>query len=132
MESESMIAFPERENAVERDMDLIRDLLLMVEANPEMDGTHEFQFASGAFPDRSPEEVSYHLKKLIEAGFLHGNQHTALVSSLTWNGHEFLDNIKDPGIWGKTKKQLSGLPGVALTVVAQIAQAEIKKHLGLP
>ena len=127
-----MIVCPERENAaVERDMDLIRDLLLMVEAEPKMDGTADFIFTADAFPGHSPEEVVYAIKKLIQAGFLEGNQHMGSVSSLTWNGHEFLDNIKDPGIWGKTKKQLSGLPGAALAVVAQIAQAEIKKTLGL-
>ena len=53
------------------------------------------------------------------------------ISKLTWQGHEFLDNIKDPGIWGKTKKRVEGLPSVALKVVAAIAEAEVKKHLGL-
>jgi hypothetical protein len=53
------------------------------------------------------------------------------VSRLTWEGHEFLDNIKDVGVWEKTKERLQGIPGVALTVVAALAEAEIKKRLGL-
>jgi Hypothetical protein (DUF2513) len=53
------------------------------------------------------------------------------LSRLTWDGHEFLANIKDAGIWGKTKARLKDMPSAAMTVVAAIAQAEIKKHLGL-
>ena len=54
------------------------------------------------------------------------------ISQLTWQGHEFLDNIRDPGIWGKTKERLKGLPNVAISVIGEIAMAEIKKHIGLP
>ena len=111
-------------------MDLIRKLLLIVEANPEMDGTREFRFTE--FAGHSTDEVAYSIRVLIESGYLKGNAAIPSVKRLTWDGHEFPDNIKDPGIRGKTKKQLSGLPGAALTVVAQIAQAEIRKHPGLP
>jgi hypothetical protein len=73
---------------------------------------------------------------LIEAGFLKGKIEMGtplhVISRLTWKGHEFLDDIRDSGIWEKTKKRLSGLPSVSLSIVAEIAKAEIKKHLGLP
>jgi len=51
---------------------------------------------------------------------------------MTWNGHEFLDDIKDTGVWESTKARIAGLPGVAIAVIAEIAKAEIKKKLGLP
>jgi hypothetical protein len=115
---------------VQRNMDLIRKLLMEIEAEPAMDGNTEFKFDT--VDGYSPEQTEYAVKMLIQAGFVEGNSATNCVSSLTWNGHEFLDNIKDEGIWAKTKKQLSGFPGVALSVVAQIAQSEVKKHFGLP
>jgi hypothetical protein len=54
------------------------------------------------------------------------------VSMLTWQGHEFLDDIKDHGIWAKTKERIHGLPGIALSIVGEIAKAEIRTKLGLP
>ena len=54
-----------------------------------------------------------------------------MISKLTWEGHEFVDDIKDSGIWANTKARVEGLSGVALSVVAEIAKAEIKKRLGL-
>jgi hypothetical protein len=71
------------------------------------------------------------LDLLLEAGFLKGDPMPS-ISRLTWEGHEFLDNIRDAGIWGKTKAKLRDLPSVAVTLIREIALAETKKHLGLP
>jgi hypothetical protein len=54
-----------------------------------------------------------------------------MVTKLTWEGHEFLDDIKDSSVWESTKARIAGLPGVALAVMAELAKAEIKKKLGL-
>jgi hypothetical protein len=68
---------------------------------------------------------------LIEAGFINGKAsglrigtNVLIISKLTWQGHEFLDNIKDVGVWESTKARIAGLPGVALAVIAEIAKAE--------
>lgn len=116
---------------MQRDMDLIRDLLLELESNPLCDGR---RFINLDMPGRSIEEIDYHLGLLLEAGYLKGTQtmSTISVSSMTWEGHEFLDNIKDPGIWSKTKERAKVIPGVALKVLAEIAASEIRKHLNLP
>lgn len=119
-------------------MDLIREILLSIESNAQMDGTREFYISDPeeiGITGHSMEKLAYHLGLLIEGGFVDGA--TTIVSPvvvrrLTWNGHEFLANIKNDDIWSKTKKRLSGLPGAALSVVAGIAQSEIKKYLGLP
>jgi hypothetical protein len=119
-----------------RDMDLIRDLLLFIENNPKCDGSGWIQFSESDFSPlaKSPQEIRYHLFLLIEAGFLRGQAFGGqfpLISKLTWNGHEFLDDVRDQGIWIKTKERIQGLGGVALSVVAEIAKAEIKARLGL-
>ena len=54
-----------------------------------------------------------------------------MISKLTWKGHEFVDTIRDSGIWNNVKERLKGLPSVALSVVAEIAIAEAKKRLKL-
>lgn len=122
---------------VQRDMDLVRDLLLRFEQDPQLDGHHWVHFDPDALgmPERSAEVIGYHMDLLIEAGYLVGKtgfEDIPIISKMTWQGHEFLDNIRDPGIWNKTKERVAGLGTVALSVVAALAQAEVKKRLGLP
>ncbi len=128
-----MVAYPLTENDVKRDTDLIRDLLIKVEENPEMDFTREFPCGSPELDiaGHSPDELAYHLKMLITEGYLKGNPAVPVVSGLTMAGHDFLGSIRDPGIWNKTKQRIDGLPGIALKIVAAIAEAELKRHLGL-
>jgi len=122
---------------MKRDMDLIREILISIEDNPQMDGTREFYFSTPeemGFPNQSADELAYNYSLLVEAGFVDGGN-TAfwplVVRRLTWKGHEFLASIKDKGIWEKTKARIKDLPGVTLAVVAAIAESELKKYLGL-
>lgn len=121
---------------MQRDMDLIRDLLLFVEGNPVLDGNRWFKADSPEemnVSNHSLAEINYHLAMLIENGFMKGKTGSdyPMVSKLTWEGHEFLDDIKDSSVWESTKARIAGLPGVALAVIAELAKAEIKKKLGL-
>jgi len=120
---------------MERNMDLIREMLLRVAAHPKLDGTHYFVFTpEDNLGDFSPEELNYHVDLLFEAGFVAGNPDSnpnPMVSKLTWKGHEFVDTIRDAGIWNNVKERLKGLPSIALSVVADVAIAEAKKHLKL-
>jgi len=118
---------------MQRDMDLIRELLIRMDQNPRLDGTKWMVLDGTDAPGHSIEEISYHVLLLVEAGFVRGNigGSPPMISRLTWEGHEFLANVKDVSVWEKTKERLQGISGVALTVVAAIAEAEIKKKLGL-
>lgn len=122
----------EPELDMKRDMDLIREILLRIEEDPNADGTKWVRLTD--VNGHSSEEVAYHLVLLTEAGFVKGNMagSTPIISRLTWEGHEFVDDIKDSGVWESTKARVAGLSGVALSVIAEIAKAEIKKKLGLP
>ena len=94
-----------RQAKVERDMDLIRDLMLAIEKNPEMDYTRQFPISHPALdiPGYSPEQVSYHAKLLLTNDYVKGNW--PFVSGLTMEGHDFLDNIRDPGVWKSAKQR---------------------------
>lgn len=120
---------------VKRDMDYVRELLLQIENDSRFDGTRWFTLTeTDEFnSDHTTEELSYHLAMLIEAGFVRGQLGcgSPAISKLTWQGHEFLDDIRDVGIWSKTKERISGLASVSLGVIAEIAKAEIEKKLGL-
>lgn len=123
---------------MKRDMDLFRQILFKIEENPEMDGTREFYPNSpeeiGIF-DHSTEEVAYHIKLLIEAGLVDGAvtvyMPMQIIRNLTNEGHDFLDDIRDDTIWQKVKERVAGLPSVGISVIAQIALAEVKAKLHL-
>jgi hypothetical protein len=123
---------------VRRDMDLIRQVLLKLEADPKLDGTRWVHYTPDdlGLTDRSAEELAYHLGLLIEEGFLRGSPMTfeglQPISRLTWKGHEFLSDIRDESIWGKTKDRAKGLADVGMNLIWEIAKAEIKTKLGLP
>lgn len=61
------------------------------------------------------ETVAYHCKILHEAGLISGyNAQNASdtinlfkVSSLTWEGNDYLDKVRDNSIWGKTKDAIT-------------------------
>jgi hypothetical protein len=76
-------------------------------------------------------EVAYHLKLLMDVGFIDAAGDGTILRGLTWEGHEFLDNVKSDDIWAKVKAQASTLPGIGLRMIATIAESEIKRHLGL-
>jgi len=116
---------------MQRDMDLIRDLLLKIEADPFCDGTH---FKRIDVEDQPIDKLNYHLRLLDQAGYIIGVKAMLYynVSELTWKGHEFLDNIKDPAIWTETKEKAKELGGVGLNVIAEIALSLIKAHFHLP
>lgn len=122
---------------MKRDMELVRDLLLYIESDPRLDGT---LWISPDNPEEmgitnhSIEEVAYHLTMLVEAGMIKGNttMEVPVISKLTWEGHEFLDDIRDPDIWHKTKERVKGLSSVGIAFIWEIAKAEIKTKLGLP
>lgn len=122
---------------VQRDMDLIRDILCSIADNPELNGSDEKAWGADelGLAGRTDDEVGYHLVLLIESGYVVGDASTPgvypTISRLTMEGHDFYGSIQDSGIWGKTKERIKDLPGIALTAVAGIALAEAKKRLGL-
>jgi hypothetical protein len=59
---------------VERNMDLIREMLLRIASDPKLDGSHNFVFNSkDNLGDYSQDELNYHVDLLFEAGFVAGS-----------------------------------------------------------
>ena len=86
------------------DKDLVRDILLAVEAHDEPEGLIALEINV-----YSAEMVSYHVRLLDEAGLLDAldtggmNCFKWQPTRLTYNGHEFLDIIRDDEVWKLTK-----------------------------
>lgn len=110
---------------MKRDMDLCRKILFAIEE----------QYVDVALYDlkidgHSMEEVAYHCKILHDAGLIFdykgqyaGNHiYSFGVGALTWEGHDFLDEIRKDNDWGNILKIIKekGLPPI-LYVVKLIA-----------
>lgn len=122
------------------DQDCVRDLLLELES--------KLSFNQPIFIDDFKEletvssygyEISvYALLKMIEAKFVNANVTYAgdeiyqlAISSLTWDGHQFLDTIRDHEVWKETKAATKKLSSVSLSIISTLATEFLKKKLGL-
>ena len=89
---------------MKRDMDLIRQILMEIEKHREPLGSFSLDIEN-----HSPDEISYHVKLLAEAGLVEALDMSSFsgfewqATSLTWHGHEFLDAARDETVWNKTK-----------------------------
>ena len=114
-------------------MELCRKILFAIEEQYVDTALHNLKI-----PEYTMEQVAYHCKILKEAGLI--TNYKALfasnhivgfgVGSLTWEGHDFLDKIREDTIWNKTKGLIKNkaLP-MTLDVVKEIATAVISETL---
>ncbi len=90
---------------MKRDFELIKKILLEVEALPNTSGINEIEIDGF-----SEEEIAYHVYLLGDAELLEteihedtsGTIYSYYIGRLTWQGHEFLDNARNDTTWKKT------------------------------
>jgi len=120
------VTYEGKEATMKRDFDLIRKLLIY------------FEEKEGPEPVRVPlidgyDEliIKYHLVLLYDAGFLRCEPERSTTSDrviqvlpfdLTWEGHEFINKIKNEKIWNKVKDAIvqKGL-SLSLSLIHQLA-----------
>lgn len=112
----------------------VRDILLSVEEIPLNSYADENSILSFRhLQNYDAETITYAVLKLLEANYLNGTSQyffsgvAFTVDSLTWEGHKFLDNIRDPKIWKETKRATSKIGSVALDVLSSVASETIIK-----
>lgn len=121
------------------DRDCVRDVLLSIESlKPNEKFTSSNATSSEFLKNYSVETIDYAVNRLDEAGFINakflrtlGGDAPYSISSLTWDGHQFLDNIRDDGIWKETKKVTSKVASVSLGILSDVAASVLKKTIGL-
>jgi hypothetical protein len=120
---------------MKRDMELVRTLLLKIEAAPNKPSWKELTAGES---EAQAHRTLAHLKLIEDAG-LTKSLATHMAGDrlphdidLTWEGHEFLDDTRDPDVWQKAKERTKGLASVGIGFIWEIAKAEVKTKLGLP
>ncbi|PTF68116.1 DUF2513 domain-containing protein [Staphylococcus chromogenes] len=122
------------------DHECIRDILLTIE---DMDYTlsglpkEEFEIQPRIQKYES-KQVLYTLKRLDDAGFIEcafskGEAffHFYMVHTITYQGHQILDDIRDDKVWKLTKEKASKLASVSLPILQQIAASIVQKMYDL-
>ena len=99
---------------MKQDTDLIRKILLEIEADE-----HRFIHRQIEIEGYTQEEIGYHTVLLGEAGLaeiIEVTSHSskspeALITRLTWDGHEFLDSARQNHIWNQAKDLITNQVG---------------------
>lgn len=119
-----------------RDMDLIRAIMLKLEDMSVAQGTAEVLTpgeSAMALEGYSPEEIAYHLTLISEAGLL--VDHARMMSGefvferLSVAGHDFVDSVRSPEIWAKTKKGAETAGGFTIDLLKDLAKGFVKKQV---
>jgi Hypothetical protein (DUF2513) len=127
------VAARAREEAdLTRDMELIRELLLKLEnllTPPEVAVLtgHEPELAIDGY---SGDQIAYHLVLLREAGLIEcpGPQPALGVTfeRLSWRGHDFLDSVRNPETWARTKEGARKIGNWSIGLLSDMAKAYAK------
>jgi len=120
---------------MERNWDVVRGILLQLEARQ----AGQAKLRSDTIEGVDPLVAAYHMKIMIEAGFLEGSVSgkigyggVAFADSLTWKGHEFLDSIREPSKWEKVKSTVKEKgQSLSFEVIQAVATAIAKNAIGL-
>lgn len=126
------------------DHDLVRHILLAIESNENISGPDGKELLASVSKRGygNLDEIAYSILKLKEANYITGevswgdNKPTEIIpGNLTFEGHQFLDNIRDDSVWKDTKKVLSKFSSVSLTFVSSVASSVItqliKQQIGI-
>lgn len=107
--------------------DCIRDILLHLET---------LSFGERIYPNQlyevltnySHDEINYSILKMHEAGFINAIIDDRLDESIgieiidiTYNGHQFLDNVRSNKVWSVTKKVATDIGSTSVQAITQIA-----------
>lgn len=115
--------------------DCVREVLLYIEENLEYGkiiDSDDIELKSFEYAD-----IQYTIALLSESGYIKAIKIQTLsslvptfhISSMTMQGHELLDNIRDNTVWKKIKKKISGFASVSLPIINSVGSTIIKELL---
>ena len=118
-----------------RNLETIRNLLLMAEATP-IDDSDGFNTGIVDLMDQIDSDKGYQLGLMKDAGWIEGKEVSIGLFRLTSSGHDYLDAIRDDNIWNNTKKVVAETGGSAtLDIIKSLAigllKTKIEKHTGI-
>lgn len=121
---------------MQRDMDLIRALILKLEALPMRPGGIVHITAADeevAIPGKTIEEIDYHLSQIENSGYIDTGGVNPMEGigfrCLTGAGHDFADSVRDDAIWREAKEGAKKAGGFSLELLGALAKGLLKKKI---
>ena len=123
-----------RLHRMQRDMDLIRQIMFEVEKC-----SGGFALSNLAIEGYTSEQITYHVWLLGQAGLMKVTETTAWGSSgpgatpvsLTWEGHDFIDTARGDTTWSHAREKVRNVGGSSFAVLKQLLEWQVKSQLGL-
>ena len=122
---------------MKRDNDLLRNILLTIEACPDVP-PKTLRVESFLDYCDNPAIISLHIELLQEAGFIEADriQRNDVIKGwdikrLTFEGYEYLDTIRSAKVWRNVKDRLKAVGGATFEIVKAVAVEELKKELNI-
>ncbi|APJ12273.1 MULTISPECIES: DUF2513 domain-containing protein [Bacillus] len=116
--------------------EIIRDVLLSLEEELgfEQEMNKDEFLSIDKIKNHNKDDVLYTLKKLHEAGLIHvifTHDYSFVILDISFEGHQFIENIRDPEIWAKTKSAVNKVGGASLNVIGELAVNYVRQTIGL-
>ncbi len=117
---------------MKRDMDLVRKILL------EVDSWNDLEPKTVSIYGADDLALNREIERPYDNGFLegiagnkslHSHYKPIIVTDLSMKGHDFLDSIRDPDVWDKTKREAEAVGGFTLDLLKDLAKGLIKKKI---
>lgn len=112
--------------------DTVRTVLLEIEEKTDLDNSLIYE------KSETEPEIFYTLLKLNEAQLINSIEVNTWigvvqidVKSLTYEGHKFLDTIRDPKVVRQTKERLKTFSSVSFEIFSKVASQIMLNQLGL-
>lgn len=115
--------------------DCVRACMLYLEENLDMKS--RINLVGVHLNGYSDDDVLYSFIKLSEAGFINGKPQPAgnnpayvfMTTSITYEGHKFIDSVRDDKVWSATKKISSKVASISIEMLTTIATNVLSKML---
>ena len=118
---------------MKRDMDLIRELMFKLESFPMGPGDNvhitpdDLAVQVDGF---GVDQIGYHLALIEQAGFIERSRSAPAIGimfrGLSWAGHDFVDSVRSPDVWNRTKQTASAAGGFTVELLVFAAKTYLE------
>lgn len=120
---------------MKRDLDLVREIMLVLEDKMEYGKNFQSQQLIDVMQDKTLtiDKLAYHIGLLVESDLIKAKEYRSssdpteyLINTITAQGQDFLDTIREETTWNKIKAKASDIGGFSLSLLIDIGKEYLK------
>jgi len=126
---------------MKRDLDLIREIMIVLEDKMEYGKNFQSAHLIEFMQDKtlSAEKLAYHIGLLVESDFIRAKEYKYqsddptqyLINTITSQGQDFIDTIRQDTTWNKIKEKAYAIGGFSLSLLFDIGVGILKERIGI-